>query len=366
MSIPLATNEMFYKYYKSEIDNSIQSVLNSGEFILGKNVLKFEKEFAKYCGSLYCLGVANGSDALTLSLIALGVKKGDDVLCVANAGFYSSAAILSIGAIPNYVDIRWETMNMDPNLIEQSINGRTKAIIVTHLYGLISDMDLFVKVSREKNIPIIEDSAQAHGAEINQKKAGNWGSIGTFSFYPTKNLGALGDGGAIITSDINIYNKVRQLREYGWKKKYIIGPLLGKNSRLDELQAAILLVKLKYLDEMNSKRINIANIYKNEIKNSAIRLPDFTGNQYVAHLFVIRTINRKNLISEFIKNNISYEIHYAILDNEQEYFQNPKIDYYSADLKQSKKCNLQVLTIPCHPFLQKKEIDNITKLLNNF
>ena len=147
MNISMATNEMFYRYYKNEIDKSIQSVLNSGEFILGKSVSKFEEKFSKYCGSLYCLGVANGSDALILSLIALGVKKGDNVLCVANAGFYSSAAILSLGAIPNYVDIRWQTMNMDPKLISQSINSRTKAIIVTHLYGLISDMNSLLKIS---------------------------------------------------------------------------------------------------------------------------------------------------------------------------------------------------------------------------
>ena len=366
MNIPMATNEMFYGHYKSEIDESIQSVLNSGEFILGKSVSKFEKNFSKYCGSQYCIGVANGSDALIISLIALGVKKGDNVLCVANAGFYSSAAILSLGAIPNYVDIRWQTMNMDPKLISQSINSRTKAIIVTHLYGLISDMDSLVKISKEKSIPIIEDCAQAHGAEINLKKAGNWGLIGTFSFYPTKNLGTLGDGGAITTSDINIYNKVRELREYGWKKKYVLGTSLGKNSRLDELQAAILLVKLKYLDEINLKRINIAKIYKNEINNSSITLPKFTNNEYVAHLFVVRTINRKDLIKEFKKKNISYAIHYPILDNEQEYFHNEDIRYLSVDLTKSKKCNLQILTIPCHPFLQKKEVDTIVNVLNNF
>ena len=198
------------------------------------------------------------------------------------------------------------------------------------------------------------------------KKTGNWGLIGTFSFYPTKNLGALGDGGAITTSDINVYNKVRELKEYGWKKKYVLGTSLGKNSRLDELQAAILLVKLKYLDEMNSKRVNIAKIYKNEINNSSITLPDFTENQYVAHLFVVRTINRKDLIKEFKKKNISYAIHYPILDHEQEYFQRKDINYLSVDLTKSKKCNMQILTIPCHPFLQTKDVDTIINVLNNF
>ncbi len=202
-----------------ELKDSIQRVISSGWYILGEEVESFEREFADYCGTRHCIGVGNGTDALEIALRALDIGYNDKVACVANAGYYSSSAILSVGATPQYVDVTWETMTMDPICLEQTITKSTKAIIVTHLYGQMSYMPQIMAVTEKHEIPVIEDCAQAHGAVLKGKKAGSWGGLGCFSFYPTKNLGALGDGGAITTSNEKHEKKIRQLRQYGWGKK---------------------------------------------------------------------------------------------------------------------------------------------------
>tara|TARA_Y100001980_G_C14556184_1_gene346779 strand:+ start:87 stop:1184 length:1098 start_codon:yes stop_codon:yes gene_type:complete len=363
MKIPFIEKEHFFNHKEEEISEELYKVIDSNNFILGENVTKFEKEYAEYCSSKYCVGVGNGSDALILSLIALDIKKGDNVICVANAGFYSSAAILSVGAIPNYVDVDWKSMNMDANLIEKSIDENTKAIIVTHLYGLMADVISILEISKKFNIPIIEDCAQAHGAEMNNKKAGTWGLMGTFSFYPTKNLGGFGDSGAIITSSEKIYKKIQALRQYGWTRKYFIGKYLGKNSRMDEIQAAILRVKLSHLNELNEKRRNMAILFKNNLDSANFTLPYFENKEYVAHLFVVRSKNREKVQEKLKLLNISCEIHYPILDNEQEYFNNKSELYIKNNLDISYECCNQVLSIPCHPFLNSKEMDEILDAL---
>ncbi len=249
-------NSLISKKLKKAIGN----VLSRGRYILGPEVEGFEKEFAEYCKTRFCVGVANGTDALELALKAVNINPTDQVATVANAGMYSTTAIYAVGATPLYIDIMPHGMNMSPDDLARKITKKTKAIIVTHLFGQMADVDKISGMANKYNIPLIEDCAQAHGARRNNKYAGTYGYCGCFSFYPTKNLGALGDAGAIITNDKALETKIRQLRQYGWKKKYHSDMGQGRNSRLDELQAAILRAKLPYLEKWNKKRRCIAKM----------------------------------------------------------------------------------------------------------
>jgi len=345
---------------KNELEEAINRVFTSGWYILGSEVKLFESEFADYCGVSNCIGVGNGTDALEICLRSLDVGQNDSVACVANAGYYSSTAILSIGAVPKYIDVSWESMTMDPKSLEERITSDTKAIIVTHLYGQMANMPKIMAIANKQKIPVIEDCAQAHGAVLNGKKAGSWATLGCFSFYPTKNLGALGDGGAITTSDEKLTKKIMQLRQYGWDKKYQLNISGGRNSRLDEIQAAVLRVKLKYLDNWNNIRRKIASSYSKKLNSSDLLLQKNFGKDYVAHLYIIRSNNRKKWMKILNDAKIASDIHYPIPD----YKQNNLINYFNnISLNNTEKCCKQVFSIPCYPEISELEFSKIIKTL---
>ena len=262
--IPTANPKKQYESRQKEINEAIQKVLNSGNYVLGEQVEKFELEFSNYIGVKYALGVASGTDALHMALYAIGIEQGDEIITVSHTAVGTIAAIELLGAKPVFVDIENDFFTMNTDLIEELITNKTKAIIPVHIYGQSVNMNKLMKVAEKYNLFVLEDCAQAHGALFKEKKVGSIGHLSCFSFYPTKNLGAIGDGGAILTNNTKLANRIRLLREYGWKERYISSSF-GWNSRLDEIQASILRVKLKYLDYDNAKRILLANNYSKEL-----------------------------------------------------------------------------------------------------
>ncbi len=270
---------------RGAIDRAVSRVLNHSWFVLGPELVTFERAFAQYVGVDFCRSVANGTDALELGLRALGIQRGDRVATVANAGFYTSTAILAIGATPLYIDVDLETRVATPSEVSRAIGKGVKAVVVTHLYGqAISNIEEIVALCANADVPLIEDCAQAHGAKIDGKQVGSFGDIGCFSFYPTKNLGALGDGGAVVCSDADLSTTISRLRQYGWSAKYQIELAGARNSRLDELQAAILSEFLPLLDGWNVRRREIASEYCQHMKHSAISLPSVGGEDFVGQV----------------------------------------------------------------------------------
>src|SRR3954453_17541427 len=265
-----------------ELVGSARRVIERGWYVLGSEGADFEKAFAAYCDVPHAIGVANGTDAIELALRAVGVGEGDRVATVANAGFYASTSIHAIGARPRYVDVLAKTQSMNVDSLQRLLSQNpVRAVIATHLYGRLADVEAIAAICKPLGIPVIEDCAQAHGATRNGKAAGSFGDAGCFSFYPTKNLGALGDGGAVTTTNAAIAGRVRQLRQYGWDKKYQVNRAGGRNSRLDELQAALLLAKLPHLDRWNEDRRAIAGRLSNEIRHPRIKCPQDFGRDNV-------------------------------------------------------------------------------------
>ena len=338
-------------------------VIDSGWYALGPEVDHFEKAFATYCGAAHAIGVANGTDALELALRAVGVNAGDEVITVANAGFYTSTAILAIGAVPVYADIDSHSFLMDPDAVGRAITPGTRALVVTHLFGRLADMAPLLALAKSHGIPVIEDCAQAHGAERDGKRAGSWGDIAAFSFFPTKNLGALGDGGAVVTTRDDLAAQVRRLRQYGWSSKYTVEMTGARNSRLDELQAALLSVKLPHLDSWNRKRRDIAARYSARLRHPQVQLPVIDGKQHVAHLYVIRCASRDALKAHLHQHGIASDIHYPILD-----YQQPAIAqrYAGVSLPASERCASEILTLPCYPELTMEEVDTIADCINTW
>lgn len=361
MQIPINDLKRQTKLIPEAIPEAIKRVLASGWYILGPEVEAFEEEFAHYCGVNYCIGVANGTEALEIALRALNVSSQNLVATVANAGAYSTTAILSLGAQPLYIDISATTMTMDVECLELSLTETTKAIIVTHLYGQMVDMAKIMAVAQKRGIPVIEDCAQAHGAKLEGKLAGSWADIACFSFYPTKNLGALGDGGAILTKDKSLALHLRSLRQYGWSQKYHINNLGGRNSRLDEFQAAILRIKLPYLDSWNNRRRNIAQQYSQAFQNKELQLPQKYDQSYVAHLYVARSAQRDILREKLSTYGIATDIHYPIPDYQQIGLCNSITTI--TNLPITEKCCKEVFTLPCYPELTDEEVDYITNTM---
>ena len=352
------------KSLKKDINKAINKVIDSGQYILGNELSCFENEFAKYCSTKHCLGVGNGTDALTLALIAVGVSPGDYVACTANTGFFSTAAILSIGAYPKYVDIENKNMTLDPDKLEGVIDNKTKCVIVTHIYGKMAKMPKILDITKNKKIAVVEDCAQAHGAMLGDKKAGSWGDVGSFSFYPTKNLGAFGDGGALTTNCPKIYKDLRQLRQYGWEKKYYANLKYGRNSRLDEVQAAILRVKLKWLDLWNAKRRSIAEKLTTSLQNLELQPPKNFNNDYVAHHYALRSKKKNKIIASLIEKEIPYGLHYPIPDYKQKAIEK---DYKNFFLKNTESACENVFTIPCDPDFSDKQVKKISDtIISNF
>ena len=326
----------------------IKRVLASHWYTLGQETAALENEFADYCGVRHCVSVANGTDALELGLRALGVMAGDQVLLTANAGFYGSAACRLLGAVPHYLDIEPLTMTMSVAALREAVQVRPKAVIVTHLYGRLAEIEAIVAITAAAGVPVIEDCAQAHGAMRRGRRAGSFGSIGCFSFYPTKNLGALGDGGAVVTNDPAVAARLKQLRQYGWGEKYQVAVAGGRNSRLDELQAAILREKLPRLDSWNAERREIARRYNEAFADLPLTCPDTVGEEYVAHLYVVRVKDRPAFRHHLAGLGIATDIHYPVADHLQ--------TAYPTELRQGtlpvcEEACQQVVSLPCFPGL---------------
>lgn len=353
--------------YKSEIMLAIERVVDSGWYILGNEVESFEREFSEYCGTKYAIGVANGLDALTLIFRAykeLGIlKDGDEVIVPANTFIASVLAISENNLKPVLVEPDERTYNLAPSIIEEKITDKTKAILMVHLYGQISEFKSIKHIAEKHNLLLIEDSAQAHGALSDGLKAGSLGDAAGFSFYPGKNLGGLGDAGAVVTSNRDLFEAVHAIRNYGSYIKYE-NVFQGVNSRLDEIQAAVLRVKLKYLDLEIEKRKSIATTYLKEINNPLIILPKVSDlDSHVWHLFVIMCEERDELAKYLKSFGISSSIHYPIPIHKQNAY---KDDFLDIAFPLTEKISTQVLSLPLSPVLESKDIFSIISVINEF
>jgi dTDP-4-amino-4,6-dideoxygalactose transaminase len=353
--------------YSDELRSSISRVIDSGWYILGKEGEEFENNFKQYCGTNYCIGVANGLDALILIFRAykeMGLMKdGDEVIVPANTYIASILAITENRLRPILVEPDILTYNINTDLIEEKITKKTRAIMAVHLYGRCSEMSKINKIAKKYNLKVIEDSAQSHGAIFDGKKVGNLSDAAGFSFYPGKNLGALGDAGCITTNDEKLFEVIKALRNYGSQKKYH-NIYKGVNSRLDEIQAAILKIKLKFLNEENDERRSIAKRYCLEIKNKGIILPLWNDNDKsnVWHLFVIRSDNRELLQKYLLENGVQTVIHYPIPPHKQEAYQ----EISGLDLPISQLIHKEALSLPIYPGLESNDLSRIIKLINDF
>ena len=352
--------------YKQELIDAASNVINSGWYINGDYLNRFECEFAEYCGVKYCVGVANGLDALTLVLRAwkeMGkLNDGDGVIVPANTYIASILAITENKLNPVFVDPSEKTLNLDINKLNGVLDKKIKAILPVHLYGRLSEMTELVSFATKNNLLILEDSAQAHGAELQGRRAGSWGDASGFSFYPGKNLGALGDAGAITTNDPNLFRVLKALRNYGSEERYR-NITKGVNSRLDEIQAAMLSVKLKYLNKDIESRKKIAKYYLNNIKNSEIILPQTPiDGQHVWHLFVVRSKNRDKFQKYLIRNGIEVLIHYPIPPHKQIAYS----EYSKLNMDITERLHSEVLSLPMDPTMSEKEVEQVVKVCNDF
>jgi len=363
-NIPFVDLRRQYLTIKKEINQAIKQVLNKGWFILGDEVLEFEKEFAKYCGVKYGIGVANGVGAIQIALMGLDIKEGDEVITPANSCPVTATGIYLSGAKPIYADIDPETYNINASKIKKLINRNTKAILPVHLYGQTAQMGEINKIAKKFGLKIIEDACQTHGAMYKNKKAGSLGDVACFSFYPSKNLGAYGDGGMIITNDIKLAEKYKALRNYGknnngeFKEK-------GINSRLDELQAAILRVKLKHLDKWIKKRRYLASLYNKYLKDSSVILPKEGKNCFHSyHLYIIRHKDRNGLMEYLKKEKIGTAIHYPKVIYLEEAYQDKL--YKKGSCPISEEYSKEILSLPMYPELTEREIKKISKTILNY
>lgn len=368
LKIPLLDLKAQYLSIKEQIQTAMDSVLESSSFILGENVLKLEEEIAKFCGCQFAVGVASGTDALELSLRATGINHEDEIITTPFTFIATTEAICQVGAKPIFVDIELDTYNINPQEIRKKITKKTKAIIPVHLYGYPCDMDDIVEIAKEYNLKIIEDCAQAIGSKYKRKKVGTFGDIGCFSFFPSKNLGAYGDGGIAVMNKEELAKKLKMLRVHGSIHKYY-HLIEGYNSRLDELQAAILRVKLKYLDNWNDARRKNALCYQQYLSkynlNGRITLleekPDY---KHTYHLYVIRTKERDSL-RDFLKSKgIQTGIHYPIPLHLQEVYKD--LGYKKGDFPQAELVSLEVLSLPMYPELVEEQISYIAESINDF
>ena len=365
MKVPFLELRQQYRSIKDEVNAGVQQVMDSCRFVLGENVNSFEKEFASFCGTEYAVGVANGTDALCLALLACGIGKGDEVITVPNTFIATTEAISQTGAEIVFLDVDPQTYNIDVSQIEEEINERTRAILPVHLFGQSADMNPIMKIARKYNLKVIEDACQAHGAEYKGKKVGSIGDAGCFSFYPSKNLGAFGDGGMVVSNGNEIAQKIKMLRDHGQIKKYE-HLVEGYNSRLDEIQAAILRVKLKRLDEQNKLRRKNASIYNELLKDVDGVVTPFEAEygKHVYHLYVIR-IDRRDELQEYLKSKgIGTGLHYPIplhLQKAYEY-----LGYKEGDFPVAEECTKQILSLPMFPELTQEEIEKVVSEIKTF
>lgn len=362
--IQCANPKAQYLAHKDEIDKAIQRVLEGGIYILGEEVRSFEAEFSSYIGVKYGIGVASGTEALSLALKACDIKPDDEVITVSHTAVATVAAIEQVGAIPVFVDIEPEYFTIDPAYLKKAITSRTKAIIVVHLYGQPADLEAIMKIAKENNLCVIEDCAQAHGAMYRGKRVGSWGDIACFSFYPTKNLGALGDGGIVVTDNSELAEKVRLLREYGWRERYI-SDIPGWNSRLDELQAAVLRTKLRYLDLDNKERAKLAGMYTDMLCECSLVLPKVReSSTHVFHLYVVRSSHREELRAFLRERGISTSIHYPTPVHLQPAYKGRFSN--SSYLQETEQTAAQVLSLPLYPQLGESAVLKVMEEIKAF
>lgn len=353
-----------YQAHKAEIDGAIHRVLDKGWYILGEETKAFEGEFAAYIGVAYGIGVGNGTDALHIALAACDIGPGDEVITVSHSAVATLAAIELCGAIPVLVDIEPDYFTLDPVKLEAAISPRTKAIIPVHLYGQPADLAPIQYISKRCGLRIIEDCAQAHGAIYQGRRAGAWGDLACFSFYPTKNLGALGDGGMVVTNDPVLAKRAELLREYGWAQRYV-SHIFGWNSRLDEVQSAVLRVKLAYLENDNLKRARLAASYELSLANTSLILsPERPKTRHVRHLYVVRSSKRDKLQLFLKEHGVGTLIHYPVPLHLQPAYRH--LVRHGSDLKVTERVAGEVLSLPMYPELTEEEINSISGLVRLF
>lgn len=350
--IPIIDLEREYQFISNEMDDELFKIIKNGNYVLGSEVKLFEKEFAKYIGTKYAVGVNSGSDAIFLALKSLNIHAGDEVITVSHTFSSTIDGIIRNGANPVMIDVEPDSYCMDASLIESKITERTKALLPVHIYGYPANMKKIRRIANDYGLFVIEDACQSHGAVYNGKKTGNMGEIGCFSFYPTKNLGCYGDGGIMVTNNFELYKLLKMLRNYGQSRKYH-HDLVGINSRLDEIQAAVLRVKLKYLDIWNKKRRKIADIYNKQLNNLDIVVPmEEKGYKHVYYVYVVRTKDRDYLQKELLKHGIQTQIHYPIPMHKQRSYSK----YNTSNLPVSEKICDEILSLPMNPWLTNEEV----------
>ena len=369
--IPFLDLKIINAQYRNELAQAAIDVIDSGWYVQGEQVEVFEREFADYCGAKHCIGVANGLDALILTLRAwkeLGkLKEGDEVIVPANTYIASILAITENRLVPVLVEPDVDSYNLCPRNTEAAITPKTKAILPVHLYGQLADMPAIMDIAKRHNLLVLEDSAQAHGASMSGKKSGNWGDASGFSFYPGKNLGALGDGGAVTTNDEELATTIRALGNYGSHKKYE-NLYQGVNSRLDEMQAAILRIKLRHLEVEIIQRRKVAQAYQKGIKNKTLVLPaqhcdsSPTGENHVWHLFVIRTQKRESLQQYLTEQGVQTLIHYPIAPHQQQAYK----EWASQSYPLTEEIHKEVISLPISPVMSEEDVKAVIKAINEF
>lgn len=353
-----------YHAWRSEIDAAIASVLESGRYILGENVRAFEEEFAAYQDATHCVGTGSGTEAIHLALKASEIGPGDEVITVSHTAVATVAAIELCGASPVFVDIDPETFTMDPGLIERRITPRTRAVLPVHLYGQPADLRRIIDIAHRHGLLVIEDCAQAHGALHHGRRVGSWGDLACFSFYPTKNLGAMGDGGMVVTNDNALAERVRSLREYGWAERYV-SKMAGWNSRLDEMQAAILRVKLRHLEDSNAARSALAGAYQTALRGLDITLPaSRPDSTHAYHLYVIRSKKRDALQNCLKEQEIQTLVHYPVPIHLQPAYRGRLAG--ADNLPHTEQAAHDVLSLPMYPELKMTELGQVVQAILSF
>lgn len=348
--------------YREEIASRIKDILDKGWYLQGEENEKFTKNFANFCGTKFALGVANGLDALNLIIKAYGFGNGDEIIVPANTYIATILAISENGCIPILVEPDIKTYNINPDSIEEKITTKTKAIMVVHLYGQAVQMEKIWKIAKKYNLKIIEDSAQAHGAIYQENRTGNLGDASGFSFYPGKNLGCMGDGGAVTTNDEELFNKIKAIANYGSDRKYH-HIYKGVNSRLDEIQAAVLDIKLNHLDSDNNKRREISKYYRENIKNSKLILPEtYDEKSHVWHIFAVRTQNRDEFQKYLTKKGIQTIIHYPTPPHKQGAYK----EWNNLSFPITEEIHNTILSLPISPVMTDSEIEKVVEVVNEY
>jgi dTDP-4-amino-4,6-dideoxygalactose transaminase len=362
--VPFVDLQAQYQRYKPELDTAALAVFGRGDFILGQDVRLFEEEFAAFCGVKHAIAVDSGLSAIDMALRAFDIGEGDEVITVANTYIATALGISAAGATPVLVDCDPVTYNIDPSRIEAAITSKTRAIIPVHLYGQTADMDPILEIARKHNLRVFEDAAQAHGARYKGRLAGSMADAAMFSFYPGKNLGAYGDAGAVVTNDDEVANKLKMLRNYGQSKKYH-HDVKGYNRRMDTVQAAVLRVKLKYINEWNAARNRHAAYYSAQLRDTEYGLPQLgEGSESVWHLYVMRTARRDELIQYLAERHISAGIHYPIPIHLQPAYK--EMNHTKGSLPVSEECAPQIISLPMYAELTTAQMDHVVDALKSF